>query len=229
MEGLYKKHLIPLESNPDVFNYLIHLLGISLALTFQDVFSIDEPDLLPHPALALVLVFPTTDGYEIRKIAEEATYEEYGGSGEDEDVVYAARDFIEPDSLIANLLESCIHLTLQERALVLEKSEELENAYKTAAVLGDSEIPDSPEDEVDFHYVCFFKSHQSGRLYELDGDRKGPINKGHLVAPGEDILAQGGLDVVREFMKSECENPNFSLMALVHEQEELACNKGEVK
>ncbi|KAG9228476.1 hypothetical protein BJ875DRAFT_477378 [Amylocarpus encephaloides] len=42
----------------------------------------------PHPALALVLVFPTTDGYETQKIAEEATCEEYGGSGEDEDVVW---------------------------------------------------------------------------------------------------------------------------------------------
>ena len=88
-----------------------------------------------------------------------------------------------------------MHPTPQERTLVLENSRKLEDAHKSAAVPGDSKVPDSAEDEVDFHYVCFVKSHKSGWLYELDGDRKGPVHREHFLGPGEDVLAQGGLDV----------------------------------
>ena len=61
----YKNHYIPLESNPAVFTSLIHTLGVSPALSFQDVYSLDDPDLLaciPRPVLALILVFPSATG-----------------------------------------------------------------------------------------------------------------------------------------------------------------------
>ena len=68
----YRKHYIPLESNPDLFTQLIHRLGVSTSLNFQDVLTIDEPDLLPRPALALIFVFPTSDAYEVQKAKEES-------------------------------------------------------------------------------------------------------------------------------------------------------------
>jgi ubiquitin carboxyl-terminal hydrolase L3 len=80
---------------------------------------------------------------------------------------------------------------------------------------GDSNVPDSAEDEVDFHYVCFVKSHKNGHLFQMDGDRKGPIDRGILSGP-EDVLAEGGLSFVREFIERESgRNPSFSLLALV--------------
>jgi len=84
----YRKHFIPLESNPAVFSQLIHHLGASPRLTFQDIVSLDDPDSLPHPALALILVFPTSNAYEAHKAKEEATCQEYKGSGEGEDVLW---------------------------------------------------------------------------------------------------------------------------------------------
>lgn len=81
----YKKHFIPLESNPDIFNELLSLLGASKKLRFEDVLSLDEPDLLPHPAVALVLVFPTTDDYEAKRAAE---LQESKSSGHDGDVLW---------------------------------------------------------------------------------------------------------------------------------------------
>jgi ubiquitin carboxyl-terminal hydrolase L3 len=66
----YKKHFIPLESNPEVFTELIQDLGLS-KLSFEDVYTLDEPDFLPHPAHALILVFPTTEIYEADKQKEE--------------------------------------------------------------------------------------------------------------------------------------------------------------
>jgi ubiquitin carboxyl-terminal hydrolase L3 len=84
----YHKHFVPLESNPDVFTELLHNLSLSSSLGFQDVLSIDDPELIefiPRPALALILVFPTTDDYERRVGDEDAKPKEFQGSG---DVVF---------------------------------------------------------------------------------------------------------------------------------------------
>ena len=89
--AVYRKHYIPLESNPELFTRLIHKLGVSTSLAFQDVLSIDDPDLLafiPRPVLALVLVFPTSDSYESQKTKEEALVQPYHGSGKDENVIW---------------------------------------------------------------------------------------------------------------------------------------------
>jgi ubiquitin carboxyl-terminal hydrolase L3 len=86
-----RKHYLPLESNPEVFTQLIHALLGTPSLEFHDVFSIDEPGLLamiPRPVFALVLVFPTTEAYEKQITSEEASREEYTGSGDGEDVVW---------------------------------------------------------------------------------------------------------------------------------------------
>ncbi|KAI9866106.1 MAG: ubiquitinyl hydrolase 1 [Trichoglossum hirsutum] len=236
----YRKHYIPLESNPDLFTKLIHKLGVSSSLAFEDVLSIDDPDLLafiPRPAFALILVFPTSNVYEEETAKEDATNEDYSGRGEEEDVMWfkqtinnacglygilhavsngEARNFIQPDSSLANLFASCLPLAPDDRALALEASEELESAHAEAAMQGDSSVPNSAEDEVDFHYVCFVKSHKNGRLYQMDGDRKGPIDRGPLLSSDEDILAEGGLSVVREFIRRENSgNLKFSLLALV--------------
>ena len=45
-EMIYTKHYTPLEANPVLFTQLIHRLGVSQDLEFQDVFSIDDLDLL---------------------------------------------------------------------------------------------------------------------------------------------------------------------------------------
>jgi ubiquitin carboxyl-terminal hydrolase L3 len=51
------------------------------------VYSLDE-DFLPHPAIALILIFPTSDSYEAAKATDEALREHYSGSGPDEDVIW---------------------------------------------------------------------------------------------------------------------------------------------
>lgn len=67
MATLYKKHFLPLESNPDVFNNLLALLGAPASLLFRDVWSLDDLGLIPRPALALILAFPTDGEYESRR------------------------------------------------------------------------------------------------------------------------------------------------------------------
>lgn len=86
----YRKHFIPLESNPELFTELIHRLGVSSAIGFHDVLSIDDPELafIPRPALALVLVFPTTATYEEYTSDEEKLTENYAKSGEQDEVMW---------------------------------------------------------------------------------------------------------------------------------------------
>ncbi|KAK3906480.1 hypothetical protein C8A05DRAFT_29686 [Staphylotrichum tortipilum] len=237
----YSKHFIPLESDPAVFNDLIRLLGVPPSLSFFDILLLDGPHDLPGPALALVLVLPTTEGYERRKAAEDADDDDDrdGKDGEDgEHVVWyrqtinnacglyailhalsngAARDELGTASPMAALIDACAALSAaDQRAAILESSAELEEAYASVARQGSSAVPDSAEDEVDFHYVCFVSPRGSGRLYELDGDRRGPIDRGLLIlGPGEDLLAPAATDVIRGYMEREGGNVNFSLMALV--------------
>lgn len=64
--------------------------------------------------------------------------------------------------------------------------------------------------------MCFVKSHRSGRLYELDGDRKGPIDRGVVLGPEDDVLAPDGVNAVREYIEHEQGDLRFSLMALAH-------------
>jgi hypothetical protein len=118
------------------------------------------------------------------------------------------------DSTLSKLLEESLSLQPDERAKILEDNEEVESAYATVARQGDSEVPENPEDEVDFHYVCFVRSPKSGHIYELDGDRKGPIDRGKFEG-AEDMLSEGCLNLVRDFITKEKDNLNFSLMALV--------------
>jgi ubiquitin carboxyl-terminal hydrolase L3 len=80
-----------LENNPEVMTTLVHNLGLSPQLSFHDVFSIDDPELLafvPRPAYALLLVFPCSETYEKFRREEDATREEYDASGPDEPVVW---------------------------------------------------------------------------------------------------------------------------------------------
>ncbi len=112
----------------------------------------------------------------------------------------------EPNSSLANLSTSCLLLGPDDRAL-----EELEVANAEVTMQRDSSVPNNAEDEVDFHYLRFLKSHNNDHLYEIDGDRKGAIDRGPSLTPDEHILAEGGLSLINEFIQREKSgDPNFS-------------------
>jgi len=222
---LKRKRFIPLENNPEVMNSLVHKLGLSRKLGFQDVFSIDEPELLafvPRPAHALLLIFPVSETYEKFRREEDANKNVYEGSGAGEPVVWykqtignacgligllhgvsngVARSHIESDSDLAKLLHDAIPLKPSERADLLYESQALESAHQSAATAGDSSAP-SADDKVDLHFVCFVKT-EDNHLWELDGRRKGPLDRGQLTQE-EDVLSEKALEVgVRAFLKRE--------------------------
>ena len=120
-----------------------------------------------------------------------------------------------PGSFLSRLLESVVSLSPEERAYFLEGSSELEEAHAAVAIKGDSAVPESAEDEVDFHYVCFVPSSRDGRLYKLDGDCKGPIETGVVLGSSQKLLCDQALDVVRGYIQRAEGDTGFSLLALV--------------
>ena len=80
----------PIENNPEVLDDLAHRLGLSHALGFHDVYSLDDPELLafvPRPALALIMILPTGGGYERRRVKHDAGRAESDGLS-DKNVVW---------------------------------------------------------------------------------------------------------------------------------------------
>jgi ubiquitin carboxyl-terminal hydrolase L3 len=103
-----------------------------------------------------------------------------------------------------------------DRANLLYESQALESAHQAAAATGDTEAP-AADEKVDLHYVCFVKS-EKNHLWEMDGRRKGPLDRGELSAD-EDVLSEKALDLgVRSFLKREAEagggELRFSLIVL---------------
>ena len=92
----------------------------------------------------------------------------------------------------------------------------MEKAHQGAASEGQSHAPDATDD-VELHFVCFVKD-EKNNLWEMDGRRKGPLNRGQLTE-AEDVLSEKALDLgPRKFLKREAETEagelRFSLITL---------------
>jgi ubiquitin carboxyl-terminal hydrolase L3 len=131
---------------------------------------------------------------------------------------YALSSLIHPlesDSSLDKLIKDAIPLKPLERADLLYESQALETAHQSAAAEGDTAAP-SADDKVDLHYVCFVKS-KDNRLWEMDGRRTGPLDRGELGAD-DDVLSEKALSLgVRKFIKREADaggDLRFSLIVL---------------
>lgn len=188
---------VPLESNPEVFTELARSMGLSSELAFNDVFSIDDPDLLafvPRPVSALILVFPVSEVYEEHRKEEDGQrpadyYTRVAGTSE-QGVIWCKQtirnacgtygilhallngfslkdDKIASDSYIANLAEKLEGINVDARSQVLEADANLETLHGRVASKGETEAPDA-NDKIDLHYVCFTRS---AREPGVDGSR----------------------------------------------------------
>lgn len=116
------------------------------------------------------------------------------------------------DSTLATLLSKATPLGPEERSQLLETDAALADAHKEAASQGDTAAPGA-EDDVDLHYVCFVKG-EDGTMWELDGRRKGPLNRGSLEA-NEDVLSEKALTLgPLKFLEREGNDMRFSCVAL---------------
>jgi ubiquitin carboxyl-terminal hydrolase L3 len=118
----------------------------------------------------------------------------------------------EDNSDLDALLKKAIPLPPTERAALIEQTPALATAHREAAEQGATSAPDA-QDDVDLHYVCFVKT-DDGALWELDGRRKGPLQRGQL-AKNEDVLSATALAVgPLKFLEREGGDLRFSCVAL---------------
>ena len=120
------------------------------------------------------------------------------------------------DSSLARLVSQALPLSPVDRAKLLESSPEIATAHAAAAIQGDTSAP-TAEDSIDLHFVAFIKS-ANNNLWELDGRRKGPLNRGKI-DEADDALSDAAVKLgVRNFLKREEQagggDLRFSLLAL---------------
>jgi ubiquitin carboxyl-terminal hydrolase L3 len=199
-------------------NALASKLGLSKDLQFYDVYSLDDPELLSHiprPAYALLVILPLTSAWDRDRQAEDSATADYDGSGAQEPVIWfkqtihhacgsigmlhcaingPASRFILPGTPLEELRAAAIPLTREARAQMLYDSQAFEDAHGSVAALGDT-LPVSAEegDRLGQHFVTFVKA-DDGHLWELEGSRKGPLDRG-VLRDDEDVLSPRALDL----------------------------------
>ncbi|KAL9941089.1 hypothetical protein V8E36_000577 [Tilletia maclaganii] len=122
-----------------------------------------------------------------------------------------ARALIKPDSALEKLLTDVRTKAPAERAQHIESSEALQTTHASAAQGGQTSAP-AADDPIDLHFVCFVRHH--GRLIELDGDRKGPVDHGVAVDTQEELLPKAVKWIQENYMARAPESLNFNLIAL---------------
>lgn len=219
---------------------LAHKLGLSPSLQFHDVYSLTDPALLsliPRPVHALLVILPLTPTWHASRIAEDSPKAKYTGQGPNEPVIWfkqtighacgsiglihcvmngPAKSYILPNSTFSKLREAAIPLEMEDRARLLYDSKELEDAHQSVAEMGDTEAPTAEAGDNTGHFVAFVK--EGGRLWELEGSRMGPLERGEL-GEDEDVLSERALEmglgrVIRMESESGGGNLRFSCIAL---------------
>lgn len=202
-----------LENNPDVMTQLARTLGLSQELAFYDVLSLSDPDLLatiPRPVLALLVIIPLTPTWEAERQAEDHAKPEYQGVGSAEPTIWfkqtignacgsigllhcaingPASDFILPGSHLDRIRRTAVPLNMDARADFLYHDKDFEEAHKSCVDLGDTAA--SNQEHKGQHFVAFVKAH--GHLWELEGSRKGPLDRGTL-GTNDDCLSPKALE-----------------------------------
>ena len=108
---------------------------------------------------------------------------------------------IVPGSLLAEFLEKAVPLDMDRRAKLLSETESLYAASEAVAQKGDSIVNKFGEDTGN-HFVALVKG-CDGNLWELEGARKGPLNRGVLGAD-EDALSELALDLgIRRLVETQ--------------------------
>ena len=204
------------ENNPDVMNELARRLGVTKELAFYDVYSLYDADmmaLVPRPVFALLVTIPMNEAWRQDRNAEDAPLEWYKGAGPDEPVIWFQQtvihgcgligllhcianglpsEMIAPGSELANFLEKAVPLGMADRATLLNETDSLHEASEAVAHKGDTRALRPDEDSI-HHFVALVKG-RDGNLWELEGARKGPLNRGPL-GGDEDAFSERALDL----------------------------------
>lgn len=227
--------VIPLESDPKVFEKFAHNLGLLPSYNFIDIYSVDDVEMMqfiPRPVEAIILLFP------IQKVTPALNRDT--SIQKDESPIWLKQNFQNACGLYALL-----HILINNRQLLASNS--LLTTYLTEDPhfididkfiikfterytrdfhehSGSNENPLPDDDTIDLHFISFVSF--KGKLWELDGRSTlssplylGDIQKDDSVINDQtDLLNQAiVLDRIKSYMNNVSDpndKYNFSLLGL---------------
>ncbi|XP_006652981.1 ubiquitin carboxyl-terminal hydrolase 3-like isoform X1 [Oryza brachyantha] len=221
----------PLESSPDVFNQLMWSLGVPEDVAeFHDVYSLDADalEMVPRPVLAVIFCFPdptqdaSNPSQHVLVTGEKETLffikqiESLGNACGTIALIHAVGNAYPEISLLKNssldtFAKSSSGMTSYERAMFLEKDDDMARAHSVAASAGDTKL----SDDVEEHYICFVEC--DGTLYELDGMKPGPIKHG---SSSPESLLQDAVNIIKATMHNIPNSVKFNVMVLSRKAEQ---------
>jgi ubiquitin carboxyl-terminal hydrolase L3 len=202
---------VPLESNPEIYSSWASSMGLDTdKYAFVDVYGLDDDllSMVPQPVEAVLLLFPVTKEYEAKRIEEESHQEPFTGTGKQGEIMWfkqtignacgtigllhsiansSAKDTLSESSPLAVLLKEALPLDVKDRAEYLQTSKSLAKAHTSSASTGQTAAP-SADEKCELHFVSFIRDPASHRLFELDGRRHGPVDRGVEIPKQEDLL-----------------------------------------
>ncbi|KAI7861219.1 cysteine proteinase [Lichtheimia hyalospora FSU 10163] len=214
---------IPLESNPQVLNEMLCKLNIDKKYEFIDIYDLNINNLkkLKKEFLSFILLIPDTKKYRYHILDEDLNIK----NNYVDPKIYFMKQTIRhacgtialihsltnnkkiiKDGIFKKFLNETEYLSYDMRGKYLENCKEIEEIHYNIAKKGQSKIP-GIEDEVNFRYISFIKS--NNYIYELEGSRMFPINRGLT-----DDFLYDIIEITKKFIKREMNNLNFSLISL---------------
>lgn len=230
---------LPLESNPEVLNNYMTMLGVTKPeMHFVDVYGV-TPEMLamvPHPVAAVMLVYPINDDSErTLKALTEAQKEEVAAFMRDHPFFYTkqyvanacgtiailhallnhydALGTVEEGSLLARTYAELKDETPEKRGQAISTFGAVAAAHAVAAVQGYTTV--SEDMNVYLHFVCFVKV--GDRCVELDGRQANPIL--HGTCTDEATFLTAAAEAIQNRMSLNPKSFEFSITALVGGEE----------
>ncbi|ODV88210.1 hypothetical protein CANARDRAFT_5509 [[Candida] arabinofermentans NRRL YB-2248] len=233
--------VIPLESNPEIFSDFAKKLGLSPLISFFDIYSITDPDLisfLSRPISSIILLFPITEAYEKQKSIEEST-RDLEKDDNFQNIIWFKQLLRNgcglygllhtlcnlPSGLIVNqskvweFIESLKNLKdVKNYNNYREKTEMISNLslslYENFSKQGQTEAPPA-EADTDLHFICFTKG-KNGHIFELDGRRNGPVDLGLSTGDADVLDSDIVTDRIKLYMDlaAGANELNFAMMGL---------------
>ncbi|KAJ8774396.1 hypothetical protein K2173_012470 [Erythroxylum novogranatense] len=224
------KRWLPLEANPDVMNQFLWGLGLpKTEAECNDVYGLDEEllQLVPKPVLAVLLVYPYNKEREAERIQQDNVMMEpnrkvyfmkqtVGNACGTIGLLHGVGNMtsnikLSEGSFLDRFFKATASMDPFQRAVFLENDREMEVAHSIAATAGETEALDW----VDEHYICF--TCVDGELFELDGEKSGPISHGPT-SPGS--LLQDAAKVFAGIIQQNPHSLNFNVMAISKKAED---------
>jgi ubiquitin carboxyl-terminal hydrolase L3 len=213
-----------LESDPEIFTNYAQKMGLKSSHTFNEIFSLDEDMLSMAQGPAVIFCFNYNKNGPKRvldesKFVETSTIPYYMKQSGTLDLACGiiamlhclgnSKVEFEDGSVLQKYFEKAKNLSAEERSACLENCNDFKQAHVQFASQGQSSIPQTSE-QCNYHFIAYVNV--DGKLYELDGLKKGP----YLLK--DNLTDTNIVPFVAEEVKKELEDgtitENFALMFL---------------